>query len=60
MAGDEDDAVARQLARQRHRLIGIAEVVTDDQLDALAEHAALGVQILDRKRRRAESDRRPA
>ena len=49
MAGDEDDAVAGQLARQRHRLIGVAEVVTDDQLDTLAEHAALGVEILDRQ-----------
>ena len=48
MPGDEDDAVARQLARQRHRLIGVAEVVADDQLDLLAEHAALGVEILDR------------
>ena len=33
---DEDDAVARELAPQRHRLIGIAEVVADTQLDLLA------------------------
>ena len=49
MAGDEDHAVADQLAGQRHRLIGVAEVVADDQLDVLPEHAALGVQILDRQ-----------
>ena len=49
MPGDEDDAIADQLAGERHRLIGVAEVVADDQLDALPEHAALGVEILDRQ-----------
>ena len=49
MPGDEDDAVAREFAGERHRLIGVAEVVTNDQLDALAEHATLGVEILDRE-----------
>ena len=48
MPGDEDGAVADQLAGQRHRLIGFAEVVADDQLDPLAEDAAPGVEILDR------------
>ena len=48
VAGDEDDAVTDQLAGERHRLIGIAEVVAHDQLDFLAEHAALGVEVLDR------------
>jgi hypothetical protein len=47
--GDEHHAVARQLARQRHRLIRIADVVAYDQLDSLAEKAALGVEILDRQ-----------
>ena len=49
MPGDEDHAVADQLAGERHRLIGIAEVVAHDQLDLLAEHAALGVEIRDRQ-----------
>jgi hypothetical protein len=48
MASDEDHAVARQFASQRHRLIGITEVVADDQLDALPEDAAPGVEIRDR------------
>ena len=48
MPGDEDDAVARQLTGERHRLIGVAEVVAHDELDLLAEDAALGVEILDR------------
>ena len=37
MARDEDSAVADRLARQRHRLIGIAGVVADDQLEALGQ-----------------------
>ena len=48
MPGDEDGAIARQLACERHRLIGVAGVVADDQLDALAQDAALGVEVLDR------------
>ena len=48
MTGDEDHAVAHQFASQRHRLIGVAEVVADDQLDALPEDAASGVEIRDR------------
>ena len=48
MPGDEDHAVADQLAGERHRLIGVAEVVAHDQLDTLAEDAALGVEIRDR------------
>ena len=43
MPGDEDHAIADELARQRHRLIGIAEVVARDQFDPLAEDAARGV-----------------
>ena len=49
MPGNEDDAIADQLASQRHRLIGIAEVVAHDQLDPLAEDAAVGVEIFDGK-----------
>ena len=48
MAGDERDAIADQLAGERRRLLGVAEIVADDQLDALAEHAALG-PIIDRR-----------
>ena len=48
MPGDEGHAIADQLASQCHRLIGVAEVVADDQLDALAEDATLGVEIRDR------------
>jgi hypothetical protein len=47
MAGDERDAIADQLAGERRRLLGVAEIVADDQL-ALAEHAALG-PIIDRR-----------
>ena len=49
MPGDEGHAVAHQLASERHGLIGIAEVVADDQLDALAEDSAVGVKIFDRE-----------
>ena len=48
MPGDEDHAIADQLASERHGLIRIAEVVADDQLDALAEHSTVGVKIFDR------------
>src|SRR5262245_49875919 len=48
MTGDEDHAVAHQFASQRHRLIGVAEIVADDELDALPEDAARGVEIRDR------------
>ena len=44
MTGDEDHAVAHQFASQRHRLIGVAEVVADDQLDALPEDPALALR----------------
>ena len=37
MAGDERDAIADQLMRECYRLLGVAEVVADDQLDLLAE-----------------------
>ena len=48
MSGDEDDAITGQFAGQRHRLVGVAEVVADDELDPLAEDAAPGVEILYR------------
>jgi hypothetical protein len=35
MTSNEDHAVAHQFAGQRHRPIGIAEVVANDELDAL-------------------------
>ncbi len=49
MPGDEDDAIARQFLGQRHRLIGVTEIVAHDQLDPLAEHATLGVEIRNRQ-----------
>jgi oligoribonuclease (3'-5' exoribonuclease) len=48
MPGDKDHAIAYKLAGKRHRLIGVAEVVADDQLDILAEDAGPGVEIRDR------------
>ena len=36
-----------QVARDAHRLVGIAFGVADDELDFAAEHAALGVDLLD-------------
>ena len=53
MPGDKDHAIADQFAGQCHRLIGVAEVIADDQLDALPEHAALRVDIVDRQLRGA-------
>ena len=49
MTSHEDHAVTHQFVGQRHRLVGIAEVVADDELDGLREDAALGVEILDRQ-----------
>ena len=49
MAGDEDDAIADQFAGERHSLIRVAEVVTHDELDALAEDAAPGIEVVDRQ-----------
>jgi len=49
MPGDEGHAIADQLASQCYRLIGVAEVIADDQLDALAENATPGIEIRDRK-----------
>jgi hypothetical protein len=49
MPGDEHDAVARKLAGQCHRLIGITGVVAHDQLDRLPEDATLGVESRHRQ-----------
>ena len=49
MPGDEGHAIADQLASQCYRLIGVAEVIADDQLDALAENATPGIEIRDHK-----------
>ena len=49
MPGDEDHAIADQFASQCDRLIGIAEIIADDQLDVLPEHAAPGIEIRDRQ-----------
>ena len=49
MSGDEYYAIADQFVGERHGLIGVAGVVADDQLDALAKYTALGVEISDRE-----------
>jgi hypothetical protein len=49
MAGYKDDPVADQLVGHRRRLLGVAEVVAHADLDALAEDAALGVDVVDRE-----------
>ena len=48
MPDDEDDAVAYQLVCCGDRLIRVAEVVGHNELDLLAEDAALGVEIRGR------------
>jgi hypothetical protein len=42
------DAVADEAVRGRHALLGIAGIVTDLDRDLLAEHAALGVDVVNR------------
>jgi hypothetical protein len=44
MPDDEDDAVAYQLVCCGDRLIRVAEVVAYDELDLLAEEAALALR----------------
>jgi hypothetical protein len=51
--GDEGGAVADQFAGQCHRLVGVAGVVAYDQLDLLAEDAAVGVKVCNRQLRAA-------
>ncbi len=49
-----DDLLAlHQFARRDHALGGIAFVVAHQQLDLLAEQAALGVDFVDRQRQAA-------
>jgi hypothetical protein len=48
MARDQCDAVAHQLASERHRLIRVAEIIADNQLDILAKDTAPSVEIRDR------------
>src|SRR5271166_2489796 len=43
VAGDEHDALARELVGHRHGLTRVARVVADGQLELLAQYAALGV-----------------
>jgi hypothetical protein len=49
MSDDEDGTVACQLVCCGDRLIRVAEIVDHNQLDPLAEHAAGGIEILDRE-----------
>jgi hypothetical protein len=46
---DKCHAIADQLSRRRDRLLWVARVVNGNHPDLLAEHATLGVEILDRK-----------
>jgi hypothetical protein len=48
MPDDEDDAVAYQLVCCGDRLIRVAEVVAHEELDLLAEEAALAIEIRGR------------
>ena len=48
MPDDEDDTVAYQLVRCGDRLIRVAKIVGHDELDLLAEEAALAVEIRGR------------
>ncbi len=49
-AGDDVDALAGdELVGDAHGIAGIGAVVARDDLELLAEHAALGVDLLDRE-----------
>ena len=48
MAGHEHDLVGHHLVGDRGRLLGIAGIVADQQLELLAVHAARRVDLLDR------------
>ncbi len=60
MAGDQRHAVAGHLVGDRHRLLRVAGVVADIEIELLAEHAAGGVDVLDGQlaRRSSSVDRR--
>ena len=47
MAGDERHAVAGHLVGDGDRLLRIAGVVADIEIELLAEHAAGGVDVVD-------------
>ena len=47
MAGDEGDPAAGHVIGDRHRLLGIAGIVADVEVELLAEHAARGVDVFD-------------
>jgi hypothetical protein len=49
MAGDQRHAFRRHLVGDRDRLLRIAGIVADIEIELLAEHAARGVDILDGK-----------
>ena len=48
MADQEIDLLGDQLGRDRHGHLGVAAIILDDQLQLLAEHAAMAVDVLDR------------
>ena len=48
MAGDQRDPGPGHLVGDRHCLLRIAGVVADIEIELLAEHAAGGVDVLDR------------
>ncbi len=47
MAGDERDTVAGHLIGDGHRLLRVAGIVADVEVELLAEHAARFVDVLD-------------
>ena len=48
MPGDKNDLLPDHVVGRRDRLFRIARVVRDDQVEFLAEHPALGVDVGDR------------
>ena len=48
MPGHENDVLVNHVVRDRDRLLRVAGIVADLELDLLAIDAALGVQVLDR------------
>ena len=48
MPGHQHHALVDHLIGDRDRLLGIAGVVADPQGQLFAEHAALGIEVLDR------------
>ena len=48
MPGDKDGLFSDHVVCRRHRLLRIASVIGDDQVEFFAEHPTLGVDVGDR------------